>query len=105
MTFIQPKKHFNLENIIIAALVVAILGGMFWIVVGYNKTVDLSHDITAVKAQLQTVGAENTTLNNAVVATLGGGQIAQLAAADNLVQDKNPQYFSIDQQWPIASQQ
>lgn len=88
----------------IALLVVALLGGTFWLVIAYNKTVDLSHDIVSVKVQLQSVGAENTALNNQVLATLGGANFAALAAADGLVQDKNPQYFTSDQQWPIASQ-
>ncbi len=104
MTFIQPQKHFNLPNIIIAGLVVLILGSTFGIIVEYNKTVDLNHNILAVKAQLDSIGAENTVLNNDIVATLGGGQIGALASADNLVQDNKPQYFSINQQWPIASQ-
>ncbi|HEY5220836.1 MAG TPA: hypothetical protein VIJ29_01640 [Candidatus Paceibacterota bacterium] len=104
MTFIQPTKAINLLNAIIALLVVALLGGTFWLVVAYNKTVDLSQDVVSMKAQLQTIGAENTALNNQVLGTLGGANFASLAAADGLVQDKNPQYFTADQQWPIASQ-
>jgi hypothetical protein len=104
MTFIQPTKHADLLNIILGMLVVAVLGGTFWIVVAYNKTVDLSQDIVAAKAQLGSVGAQNTTLDNSVIATLGGGQFEALASQDGLVQDKQPQYFQIDQQWPIASQ-
>lgn len=90
---------------VIALLVFALLGGTFWLVIAYNKTVDLSHDIVSMKAQLETVGAENTALNNQVLATLGGANFTALAASDGLVQDKNPQYFTSDQQWPIASQQ
>ncbi len=104
MTFIQPKKHFNIQNIAIAMLVALVLVGTFWVVVGYNKTVDLNHDILSVKTQLGSIGAQNTALNNDIIATLGGGQIGALAAADNLVQENKPQYFSINQQWPIASQ-
>ena len=92
-------------NAAIALLVVALLGGTFWLVIAYNKTVDLSHDIISEKAQLETIGAENTSLNNQVLATLGGANFTALAAADGLVEDKNPQYFTSDQQWPIASQQ
>jgi hypothetical protein len=40
-----------------------------------------------------------------VLSTLGGADFTELATADGLVQDKNPQYFMLDQQWPIASQQ
>ena len=104
MTFIQPKRHFNIQNITIAILVVLVLVGTFWVILGYNKTVDLSHNIVSLKAQLNAVGAQSTALNNGIVATLGGGQISALAAADNLVQENKPQYFSINQQWPIASQ-
>ena len=104
MTFIQPTKHIKLLNAVIALLVVALLGGTFWLVIAYNKTVDLSHDIVSIKTQLESVGAENTALNNRVLATLGGADFTSLASADGLVQDKNPQYFTTDQQWPIASQ-
>ena len=104
MTFIQPTKTINLLNAIIAMLVIALLGGTFWLVIAYNKTVDLSQDVVSMKAQLQTIGAENTALNNQVLDTLGGANFTALAAADGLVEDKNPQYFTSDQQWPIASQ-
>jgi hypothetical protein len=104
MTFIQPTKHANIVNVVIALLVVALLGGTFWLVIAYNKTVDLSHDIVSEKAQLQSIGAQNTALNNQVLATLGGANFTALAAADGLVEDKNPQYFTANQQWPIASQ-
>ena len=91
-------------NVTIALLVVALLGGTFWLVIAYNKTVDLSHDIVSIKAQLQSIGAQNTALNNQVLATLGGVDFTALATADGLVADKNPQYFTANQQWPIASQ-
>jgi hypothetical protein len=104
MTFIQPSKHINIVNAVIALLVVALLGGTFWLVIAYNKTVDLSHDIVSEKAQLESVGAADTSLNNQVLATLGGANFTAVAAADGLVEDKNPQYFTSDQQWPIASQ-
>ena len=104
MTFIQPTKHANILNVVIALLVVALLGGTFWLVIAYNKTVDVSHDIVSIKAQLQSVGAQNTALNNQVLTTLGGADFTALAAADGLVTDKNPQYFTANQQWPIASQ-
>jgi hypothetical protein len=104
MTFIQPTKHTNLLNVIIVLLVVALLGGTFWLVIAYNKTVDFSQDITSLKAQTNSIGAQNTLLNNQILATLGDVDSSALATADNLVNDKNPQYFTIDQQWPIASQ-
>ena len=104
MTFIQPTKHINFLNACIALLVVALLGGTFWLVIAYNKTVDLSHNIVSLKTQLESIGAQNTALNNQVLGTFGEAVFTALATADGLVQDKNPQYFTIAQQWPIASQ-
>jgi hypothetical protein len=104
MTFIQPTKHANILNAVIAMLVIALLGGTFWLVIAYNKTVDLSQDITTDKATLDSIGAQDTALNNQILATLGGDDFSALASADGLVEDKNPQYFPLNQQWPIASQ-
>jgi hypothetical protein len=97
MTFIQPTKHTNLFNFIIAVLVITILGGTFWLVVAYNKTVNLSHDIVSSKAELDALGASSTALNNSIISTLGGVDFQTVAAADGLVADKNPQYFQLDQ--------
>ena len=105
MTFIQPTKHLNILNAVIVLLVFALLGGTFWLVIAYNKTVDLSHDIVSIKSQLESIGAQNIALNNQILATLGGANFTSLAVADGLVQDKNPQYFTSDTSWPIASQQ
>ncbi len=104
MTFIQPKKYFNIQNIVLGALAFFVLAATALVIVEYNKTVDLNHNILAAKTEIDSVGAQNTQLSNNVIATLGGGQIGQLAAADGLVAENKPQYFSINQQWPIASQ-
>ncbi len=88
----------------IALLVIVLLSGTFGLVIAYNRTVDLSHNIVSLKAKLDSVGAQNTALNNQILTTLGGANFTSLAVADGLVEEKNPQYFTIDQQWPIASQ-
>jgi hypothetical protein len=75
----------------------------FYLVAVYNDVVNLNHNIAAAKAQLDAIGAQNTTLNNQVVASLGNIQSGDLAAEGGLVQDNHPQYFS--QSWPIASKQ
>lgn len=104
MTFLQPKKHFNIQNMILAALVLLVLAGTAGVIVEYNKTVNLSQNVLAAKTELQSVGAKNTQLNNGVIAALDGGQAASIASTDGLIAERNPQYFSINQQWPIASQ-
>jgi hypothetical protein len=104
MTFIQPNKHKNILTILIVLQVLALFGGTFWIVVVYNKTVSMSHDITAFKSELDAMGAKSTAVSNSIIATLGGTSGALIAQNDNLIQEKKPQYFPIAASWPIASQ-
>jgi hypothetical protein len=103
MTFIQPNQQKDLLNRIIAGLAIFTVLGVFWLVMLYNNIVDLNHNIAAAKSQLDAIGAENTTLNAETVAALKVVQSGDLAAADGLVADNHPQYFT--QSWPIASQQ
>jgi cell division protein FtsB len=104
MTFIQPSKNKNIVNLIIAGLLGALFLSTFWVIIAYNQTVSLSHDIAKTKAELDSIGAANTKLNNDLLATLGGGRITAIAQANNLVEEKKPEYFPLTQKWPIASQ-
>lgn len=110
MTFIQPNKPGSgLINLILGVLVVAVVLGVFGMIALYNSTVNLSHNIAAAKAELDAIGTENTKLNDQVLSLTTGSSFTNLAAADGLVQDKNPQYFTENQKpqtqsWPLASQ-
>lgn len=109
MTFIQPKKPGNgLLSLIFAVLAVVVIAGIFGMIALYNATVNLSHNIAAAKAQLDSIGARNTQLNDQILSLTTGAAFTDLAAADGLVQDKNPQYFTKNQSqqspsWPLAS--
>jgi len=102
MTYIHPDHHKSILNLVLAGLVFSSLVGIVWTVALYNNVVNLNHAIAAEKAQLDSIGANNTAINNRVVAALGNIQSADLAAQNGLVQDNHPQYFSPS--WPIASQ-
>jgi len=92
-------------NVILVLLCVAVAAGAFGMVALYNQTVNLNQNITAAKAQLNTIGSENTTLSNQVMATLGASDNVQnIVSQDGLIVDNNPQYLQTNQQWPIASQ-
>lgn len=103
MTFIQPTQHKNIWNILLVVLAIAVFSGTFWLVIAYNKVVNLSHDISSMKAQLDSIGAQNTARSNAMIATLSGNNLAHVAGAETLVQEKTPEYFQLDKKWPIAS--
>ena len=104
MTFIQPNKNNSILNVALVILGIMVLGGIFVLVGFYNDTVNFSHNISAIKTELDAVNAENTILNNTVIADLGGNQITAFAQTNNLVEDKNPQYFSVNSKWLLASQ-
>lgn len=96
MTFIQPSKNKNIVNLILGGLVLVLFVGTFWVIIVYNQTVSLSHDITKAKSQLDSTGAVNTSFNNNVIATLGGSALSAIAAKDHLVEEKKPEYFRIN---------
>lgn len=102
MTYIQPNNRINILNLAIAGLAFLSLVGIFCLVALYNNIVNLNHNIAAAKTELDSIGSNNTTLNNQVIAALGNVQSANMAAGDGLVADNHPQYFT--QSWPIASQ-
>ena len=94
MTFIQPNKTNIFLRLFLILVVLGLVGGTFWLIKLYNQTVNLNHEITAAKAELDSIGAENTTLNNKIVTTLGNtDQLTAIATVDGLVTAK-PQYVT-----------
>ena len=104
MTYIHPNHHKSLLTIIIAGLALASVVGIFSLIALYNNIVDFNHSIASTKAELDSVGAKSTALNNEVIGALHNIQSSKLASADGLIENSHPQYFSINQSWPIASQ-
>ncbi len=104
MTFIQPHQNRNIFSVIIVALVIAVLGGTLWIIMAYNKTVDVAHDAATMKAELAVIGAQNTAMSNQLIGMLGSDRLAAFAANGNLVEDKTPRYFALNRSWPLASE-
>lgn len=109
MTFIQPNKNKSFLNIIIVLFVVAIVSGIFGMVALYNATVNLNHNLTEAKKELDAVGAASTKLNNQIVAALAGSSLTAAVTRAGLVEEKKPNYFSTqgtreNKSWPIASQ-
>ena len=95
MTFIQPNKNNNAFRIMMTLVVAVLIGGTFWLVALYNQTVRLSQAIAAARVQLNTIGAENTTMNNQIITTLGNTtQLSAIATSDGLVLAQ-PKYVTI----------
>ena len=87
---------------ILAGLVAACVLGVFGMVWLYNATVNLGHNISAAKAQIDSVGAESTALNNRIIQSLSAAGLSTAVANGGLVADNNPEYFPAFQ-WQVAS--
>ena len=91
MTYIHSEhRTISIFNLAIAGLIFTSFVGVFWLIALYNNIVDLNHSITASKAQLDSVGAQNTALNSQIASSLGSVNSDNIASADGLVQDNHP---------------
>lgn len=79
----------------IAFLAVALAGSVFAMIWMYNATVNMTHNIADVKAELDAIGAQTIDMNNKIVEELSGDALQKVAAADGLVTEMKPQYFPL----------
>jgi hypothetical protein len=98
MTFIQPHKQFTVANFALGILIFSTVFTTFALVAVYNGIVNVSHNISATKAELDTIGAQSTSLQNRIVALMGSGAVAQAAQTAGLIEDKNPRYLPADRE-------
>ncbi len=95
MTFIQPNKNSTFSRIFLTLIVLGLVGGTFWLITSYNRIVSFNHALAVAKADLDSIGAQNTALNNQIVVTLGNAdQLSAIATSDGLVIAK-PQYVTV----------
>jgi cell division protein FtsB len=96
MTFIQPNKHFGLLTGLLVLMVILTVGATITLIAVYNGVVNADHNLAALKAQLDQTGAANTALQNRIIATLGSDAMTQAAQSQGLIEDKNPQYETVN---------
>jgi cell division protein FtsB len=103
MTFIQPnnKKGSSL-NKILAILVCLLFFGSVWLIVIYNNIVNFNHGISQMKEETEQIRAKNVEIENKILNLVSDASLKNKTGA-GLVQDKNPQYFKVNQQWSYVS--
>jgi cell division protein FtsB len=94
MTFIQPNKKSIVFRLFLVLIVAGLMGGTFWLITLYNQAVNLNHEISAAKAELDSIGAKNTAINNQIITLFGNADPTVIAAQGGLVIAK-PQYVSV----------
>lgn len=103
MTIIQPNKNKSFLNRWLVMLVVPLVVGSLYLVVIYNRTVEAEHALSKSKIQLEKIDAENVELNNRLFGLFDGTAVDDFAAAYRLVQEKEPRYLEVTEQWQLAS--
>lgn len=104
MTFIQPKKSKSFLNKAIIILATCLILGVIWLVVVYNRFVNLSHGISGTRADFQSLESQNAELKDQIIELIDSANSGNIVSKNNLVQDKNPKYFEVASQWSYASE-
>lgn len=103
MTYIQPKKNFILLNIVIAGLILFLGADLIVLIMLESHIVNLEHGASEMKADTQTLEAQNATMRNDLFAMFDGTHVSAYAEDYALSEDKSPEYFNLGSQWSFAS--
>lgn len=90
-------------NKILFILTAVVISVSFWLIIIYNGTVNLEHNIAKLISESQNIQNANIELKEKILSALSGENLEKIAEEQGLVKDRNPQYFEIDQKWVIAS--
>ena len=93
MTIIQPNKHKNKLNLIIALLLLAIVALVSQGIYLYSQSVNFRHDITKMEKDVRNIEVANAEMKNKLFALFEPSNIKTVTGNSGLIEDKNPQYM------------
>ena len=102
MTFIHPRKNWNIVNYALMGLVCAVAAGAMTLIMLYNHTVGFSHGASANREEARKVEAINAELKERILSSFAPDEIGKFALSYGLVPEKNPQYVEISKKWNFA---
>ena len=103
MTIIQPNKEKKFSLLLVAVLFLPLLAAGTGLVVLYNQTVNLEHNIEAARAEWQKIEAGNAELKDDIFTLFDSASLEFLAVGQGLVKEKYPEYIN-SERWAFASQ-
>jgi len=103
MTIVQPNNTTAFLNRVLIVLVVALVIGAGWVVVLYNRLVNLNHNLTDTNGQIRAVQTANAELKDRAFQLFTSQNLDQVAAARGLVKDREPRYVAQETPWSLAS--
>ncbi len=103
MTLIQPNRQNFIINLILFGLIGIVTLNVMWMIFLYNKTVSLTHSAESMRLTAKQIETENSELKGKIFALFTPDAVAAFAAGAGLIQDKTPQYSSLNPEWVVAS--
>ena len=104
MTIIQPDRANLLWNRILIGLAVFLLLAAVYLVWLYTRLVNLDHNLTQTKTEIQNLQTENSEFKDKIFTLFNESQLQTFATAHQLVLDRKPQYLTVNQTWFPDSQ-
>ncbi|BCX16218.1 MAG: hypothetical protein KatS3mg098_447 [Candidatus Parcubacteria bacterium] len=98
MTVIEFSRRDLKINFLALTLVLILILVSAWMILVYNKSVDLKHDILLAREKLEDYQVKNAELKNNLFQILDNLDEESILASSGLVLDKSPQYFKRNHQ-------
>lgn len=89
---------------IIMALVCLALVCAFWLVIHYNRLVNLQHGVSDLETSVHATQIANAELNDKIFGIFTTGNIDAFAVSHHLEKDRAPRYLQVSVKWPPDSQ-
>lgn len=91
MTIIQPSKNKNLIHLmLIFGAILTFVAGLYVFI--YSRTVNLTHDLKKIEAELIELRVQNADLKNGFYSAIDSKKLEDLAQEKGLIIDRNPQW-------------
>ena len=100
MTFIQPNKNKSALNKILILLGIFTVLSSIWLVMLYNKVVNLNHGLSQMKSEFSDIQSQNLDFKSKIFDLINSSDPSSLGG---LVQEKNPEYVEVHPTWSFAS--
>lgn len=95
MTIIRPKRTTASLSLVIGLLVGALFVSSIFLVVLYNRLVNLNHAITRVSAEFKDIQLNIAELHDKTFSLFNKEYLEEFARGRGLVEDRTPQYLPI----------
>ena len=92
MTFFQPEQKSFINYAIMALIAICLIASL-WIVLSYNRSVNLEHEISAKEINIRELQTNKAQLQDKMFTLLSDVNLEEFSRNRNLIEEKNPQYM------------